>query len=792
MKQISLLVALFSATCPALFSQKTLPGQELTQKIKGIVLDADSKKPLANATVSLLNTGRNTISDASGNFSFNNVPVGRQSLEITSIGYENGLAADVVIGSGKEVFLTIALIEKIGSLEEVTLTASKSRGKPNNEFATVSARSFSMEDTKRYPAAAFDPGRMVQNFAGVSANGDGGNEIIVRGNSPQGVLWRLEGIEIPNPNHFSSLGTSGGAISMLSSSTLGSSDFYTGAFPAEFGNTTAGIFDLNFRNGNKDKREYSFMAGLLGIEAAAEGPFRKGGASSYLINYRYSSVALLTSFLNLGGIVPDYQDLSFKFNFPTKKAGTFTLFGLGGYNKAKKDPEKDSTKWTDDNPNYVQNATSKLGVAGITHQLFLNESSYIKTIFVASGQYAKAVYDTLNPSENYKRVFTGLEKDLDAAYRISVIYNNKLSSKSTLRTGVIASRLSFDYTNNYFDEIDNVWKLLLSAEGHSLYYQGYIQWKYRLNDRITLNTGVHASYLDLNDTRSLEPRMAVSYKTTGNQLFTIAAGFHAKPSQLSTYYYENIGQNNTRTNPNRNLEMNKAIHFVLGYDKTFRNSTRLKTELYYQHLYDIPVERKTGSYFSILNSSSFYDLADIGPLVSDGTGKNYGIDISLEKPFTKNYYFLTTGSLYSSRYTNFSKQEYNTRYNRNYQLNLVAGKEWKRKKDTNKTWGLNAKVLTSGGLRDSEIDLDASQASGKVQYVPGKYYTQSGDPYFRVDIGINFRRNKKQSTHTLRIDFQNLTGQKNLYFSYYDNDAKKIKKEYQTGFFPFLNYRIDF
>ncbi len=782
---------LLAVSCIAA-GQESKTGTLLTQKIKGLLIDADSKKPLPNATVLLLNTGRQTISDSTGNFSFAQVAIGRQALEITMTGYENKQVAEIVVNSGKEVFLTIALTEKISRLSEVTVRATKNRIKPNNEFATASARSFSVEDTRRYPAAAFDPARMAQNFAGVSNNGDGSNEIVVRGNSPKGVLWRLEGVEIPSPNHFGSLGNSGGAISMLSSSTLGSSDFYTGAFPAEFGNATAGVFDLNFRNGNKDKREYAFMVGLLGVEAAAEGPFKKGGQSSYLINYRYSTVSLVKGFLDLGGVSPDYQDLSFKLNFPTKKAGTFGLFGLGGLNKSVKDPVKDSTKWTDDDPNFVLEAPGKLGIAGITHQIFLNKHSFIKTVVSVSGQSAKALIDTLNPSAKYTKVPVGNEKNIDITYRASVLYNNKFNGRSTLRIGVIGSRLSFDYANSYYDDVDKTWKKSLAAKGNGGYYQAYAQWKYRLSNTLTLNTGLHSSYLELNKTYSIEPRVALTYKMPNSQTITLAAGLHAKPEHLSTYYFENTGPNNVRSLPNKNLRMSKALHGVLGYDKTFSNSMRFKTELYYQYLYDVPVEQKNYSYFSILNSSSFYDLDGIGPLVSKGTGNNYGIDVSVEKPFNKNYYFLATGSLFASNYTNYDNKTFNTRYNRNYQANLVAGKEWKRKKNGNTTWGLNAKVLTSGGLRDAEIDLPASRARGRAMYITDRYYTQKGTPYFRFDAGISFRKNRRHSTRTLQLDIQNVTSNINTYSTYYDSNSGTIKKTKQLGLFPFLNYRIEF
>jgi hypothetical protein len=765
----------------------------LSQKVKGTVIDADSKKPLQSATVALFGTNKKALTDSSGNFVLNDVPVGRQSLEISMVGYENKQVPEIVIGSGKEVFLTIALVEKISTLSNVTVVGGKARTKASNEFATASARSFSMEDAKRYPAAAFDPGRMAQNFAGVSNNGDGSNEIVVRGNSPKGVLWRLEGVEIPNPNHFSGLGGTGGAISMISSNTMGNSDFYTGAFPAEFGNATAGVFDINFRNGNKDKREYTFLAGILGLEAAAEGPFKKGGKASYLINARYSTLQLLGKIVDLGGsVAPDYRDISFKLNFPYKNGNSFSLFGIGGANKATNVPPKDSTKWTGDVDNIAFDAPNYYSVAGLSNQSFITKNSYIKTILSFNYTLNKSTSDTLNPSKNYAAVPVGKEYNKDVAYRASILYNNKLNSQHTLRIGFIASQLQFNYLNSYYDDRDKKFKDLLKAKGSSNYLQAYAQWKYRLNNNLTLQTGLHASYLALNKTKSIEPRASITYKVPNNQTFTFAAGLHARPEALSTYFYEFVNQNSARSTPNKNLEMQKAMHYVLSYEKVFRSSVRFKTELYYQYLFDVPVEKKNFSYFSILNSSSFYELDETVGLVNTGTGKNYGIDISIEKPFAKQYYFIATASLYQSKFTNYDNKEFNTKFNRNYQVNLIGGREWTYGKKRNSTFGCSIKLLTSGGLKESPIDVPASRVLGKTRYIQDQYFTQSTSPYFRSDISFSFKKNRKHSTHSINLDFQNFTNRQNVYNSYFDTNEGVVKKSTQLGLLPIINYRIEF
>jgi hypothetical protein len=376
--------------------------QSLTQTVYGTVTDAESKKPLTGVPViNIANNQLNALSDENGHYSIPNVPVGRQSFRFSYIGYEPVSVNEVLVNSGKQFQLNISLEEETRQLNEVQITAAKDRSRAQNDFASLSSRTFSVEETKRYAASVADPARMAMNFAGVSNNGDLENQIVVRGNSPKGILWRLEGIEIPNPNHFSELGNSGGAISMLNANTLGPTDFYTGAFPAEMGNALSGVFDLSFRNGNNERAEHTFQVGTLGTEIATEGPFKKGGQASYLIDYRYSTLALIQDYLNLQGLIPDYQDLTFKMHLPTKKAGVFSIFGLGGYNRAYSAPPKDSSRWSDDTPNLQLDQKSFMGIGGISHQYFTSTDAYIKTVISYSYDEAEKDSDTLSVTEGY-------------------------------------------------------------------------------------------------------------------------------------------------------------------------------------------------------------------------------------------------------------------------------------------------------------------------------------------------------------------------------------------------------
>lgn len=771
--------------------ETTSTKKAITQSVHGRVLDGASQQGLTGVIVVLQSDNNiNTTTDENGYFVLSNVPLGRQSFQFTYMGFETYIAREIPVITGKQPELNVQMNESLKQLDEVTVSASRDKIKPMNEFATVSARSFSVEETRRYAASFADPARMVMNFPGVSNGGDMDNGIVVRGNSPKGVLWRLEGIEIPNPNHFSALGATGGAVSMLNGNTLGNSDFYTGAFAPEIGNALSGAFDINFRNGNTERNEHTVQIGVMGIEVATEGPFKKGKKASYLFNYRYSTLALLEQIVDIsGGALPKYQDAALKINLPTEKAGTFSIFGLGGHNAVDVKAVADSSKWDEENNGTNFTNRSTMGVAGISHQYFLNSNAYIKT--VVSGSYSKALQeaDTLNPGDGYRKDPIEHTSFINNAYRGSILYNQKLSARHTFRTGIIAQQLNYDFASQYYNGTEKVWKNILTSDGGTQFYQAYIQWKARLAEKLTLVGGAHGSYLALNGKYSIEPRASLAYQMNSSKI-TLAAGLHSKPEHISTYMFENSANGNVLTYPNKNLDLSRAFHGVAGYDVTLFKNLKVKAEVYYQKLYSIPVERDTASSFSMINAENLYSLMEADqPLVSEGTGENYGIDLSIERPFYKGYYILATGSLFTSSYTNYKGDKYNTRYNRGHQLNLIGGKEFKVGKNI---LGLNGKVMYSGGLRESLIDKNESIAQGKQVIVPGKFYTEQGQAYFRIDASTYYKMNGKKATHTIQMEVQNVMNRENYYFSYFDSETGNIKRVNQLGILPVLSYRIDF
>lgn len=792
------------------FSQPTF-AQDITQTIRGTIIDEDSQLPLIGATVYIANLANSagTTTDVDGEFRLENIPVGRHDILVSYLGYEPLQLKSVQVRSGKELVLDLKMYESAIALEEVEISAENgiNKSKPLNSFATVSSRTFSVEETSRYAAASFDPARMALNFAGVAtgATDDLFNEIIIRGNSSSGVLWRLEGIEIPNPNHFGDLGNSGGAISMLSSSTLSNSDFYTGAFPSEFGNATAGVFDLKMRNGNNEKRETSLMFGALGVELALEGPLSKSSKSSYLINYRYSTLALLqaTGINPTGEILPTYQDLSFKLNFPQKNKGTISIFGLAGNNLAAENAAQDSLEWESYSDRTGFDQKGNMAVMGVAHNKLLSNNSYLKTVLIGSVEHFTEEDYTLD--NNYKKTFRQKNNMTQLTGRISSMYHRKLNPNNSFRIGAIYSLKKFDFA---FDELDySKWSRysiidpslngsisldrLFDNTSQTGLIQSYGQWKSRVNEKLTLNAGMHFSLLTFNSKYALEPRGSIAYKVKPNQEVTLASGLHSKMENLALYTFKGKRDNEV-INEKKNLGLTKSWHNVIGYDIVFGSKFRIKAEGYFQYLFDVPVRIDASETFSLLNTRDVWDIFEEKELVPKGTGTNMGIDLTIEKFFTDGYYFMTTGSIYDSKFKTLDNRTFNTAFNGNFQISTLGGREFKLGRNDKNILGLNGKLVFSGGGRYTPIDLETSRALGdEVRFENRQFEARTGN-YFRADVGISYRINGKRATHTIMFDIQNVTNRENPAALEYNDRTGELETDDMTGLFPFFNYRLEF
>ncbi len=765
--------------------------QSPSQTIKGVVIDQDSRQPLIGATVMIENSDPSigTSTDINGAFRLENVPVGRHQIRCQYLGYQVFLSDNIILNSAKELIVNITLIEAGHTTDEVVVTAFKHSNEALNTMSIVSTRSFSVEETQRYAASANDPSRMAMGFPGVQASRDSRSDIVIRGNSGIGLLWRLEGIDIPNPNHFARKGSSGGGITVFSVSMLDNSDFSTGAFAAEYGNAFSGVFDIHFRKGNKEKREHSFRAGLLGLDFSTEGPIKKG-RSSYLINYRYSTLGLLNKMgVHLVGprVDNNFQDLSINLYFPSENnKSTFTLWGIGGLSDEFSTTDGDDPQQWQVFSDYLRrDFQTDMGAIGATHSYLINDQSFIKTSAAVMGQKILFINDTLDL--NKQAGIINEERYENVRYSLASHYSNKINSKLSLKTGLFLSNLSYDlFYQKAFAETPTTFTKIIDEKGSSLLVQPYAQMRYHPSPKWTLSAGIHTLFFSLNDTYSIEPRLAVKYDISEKSNLSFAYGKHGRILPIGSYFTQV-----ENTMPNLELDIIQSHHFVLAFEQGFKNNMRLRTEAYFQNLFNVPVSADTNSTYSILNATDGFATE---ALVNKGEGKNIGLDITLEQGFKNGFFFLFSGSIFNSTYSDVSGKFYNTRYNSNIAGTFMGGKEWTLKKGGVFQAGL--KLLANQGARKSPLinGAPASRFDREAPWDESRPFEVQVAPYFRPDIRLSYRKDNPNSAWTIALDVQNVIGRDNedgLDYSY-DSDANEWTSRSQSGLTPILSFQIDF
>lgn len=779
--------------------------QSTTQTIRGQITDKESKASLPGANVILFYDSTfisGAVTDEEGNFRLNDVNVGRITLKFTYVGYNDVLMQNLILSAGKELILKIEMEESAAMLDEVKIVAGR-KGEVINEMATVSAKQFSVEETERYAGSRGDPARMASNFAGVQGADDSRNDIVVRGNSPIGILWRMEGVDIPNPNHFAIAGTTGGPVSIINNKYLANSDFFTGAFPAEYGNSIAGVFDLNMRNGNNEKSEYSGQLGFLGTELFAEGPLNKEKHSSYLASFRYSTLQLF-QFMQIPigtEAVPNYFDGAFKFNFPGKK-GNFSIYGIGGKSDidilvSEYAPEDVELYGDSDRDQYFGTSMASTGIS-YGHQI--NSSTYGKATLAYSWQENHAHHELVYRDTLFE--IDSIVPNMGYYFRdqkISAVYhlNKKINNKNSFKTGISLEEY-------FYNDLDSNLNLFTWEFDHRYDYTGtaylmqaYFQWKYKVNENFVVNAGLHGQLFTMNqNSKAIEPRAGLKYNITERSSLSFGAGMHSQLLPSYQYTFQQLQPDGTYALINKDVGFIRSMHAVAGYDQTLAENLRMKIEIYYQYLYDVPVEIESSA-FSLANEGSGFSRFFPDSLENTGTGKNYGIELTIEKFYSNHFYYLITGSLYDSRYTGSDGIERKTDFNGTFASNLLAGYELELKERNVLQFG--TKITYAGGKLATPADIAATNAAKELVFIDSLTNTLQLKDYFRLDFKINYKINakKKSITHEFALDLVNVLGIQNVLGLTYapnpgDPEANPVKEEYQLGFLPLFYYKIDF
>jgi hypothetical protein len=763
----------------ALFSQTPAPA------LYGRIINAADGQPLPGASVLLEPGARGAVSDSAGYYRIEQLSAGMYRLAVQYLGYASYFQKELTIPTGQDVEMNFRLEPQGAELYTIFVVAYKEQR--SGIICPYTGRlTPNQPEQSRFPASFNDPVRLATLYPGIAGDNDGANGISVRGNTPNGLSWRMFGAEVVNPNHTPNAGTfsdrvtvNGGGVNMISAYT---SDFtmYNGPFSAPWGNALSGIMDIRLRQGDEKQRKIFAQAGLIGMELGAEGPLAKGKKHSYLVNYRYATVGLLSAMgVPLGDEDIRFQDLSFHLHFNGEKGTRWSIFGVGGNSVNLFEGARDSSLWLFQKDRYDITFRSRAGIIGAAQTTQFGNWEWQSSLALSALESTREG-DRLDEQFNPVRV----ETDRFDQSKISMLQALYYRSKAQrLGIGFNLTRQACDIASARLNE-----GAVAQGAGNGLLWQPWLEWKARWSEKIRTTAGLHAVYFDFNGTGSIEPRIHTEYSVgQRNSVFELSYGIHSQLQQAQLYFAALNGGN-----PNRDLGLTKAHHFSAGYRGNFsvRQRANWSANVFYQALFQVPVETGATGTFSAINLLEGFVTR---PLVNEGRGRNYGLELSAHNFNNHPFNWMLNATWYHSRYRGADGVERSTRYDGRFLANALIGKEWKRsEKDRVKAWGGQLRLLWNGGFRDTPIDAAASAAAGETVYRESEAFSLRLRHYFRPDMRLYLRYDRNGRSRTLALDVQNIANRQNLAFNYFDPQQAQVIERFQLGVIPVLSYRIEF
>jgi hypothetical protein len=763
------------------------------QTLRGTVIDAETGGPVTGATVQLRRAQsgaeiRSIASNPDGAFSFEDIHPGYYRCEISSVGYAPQTVAEISIAAGKLQILEIALIRQSTALPNVvvsTMAPGRRTMQPLSEIP------LSRDQTLRFPSMYFDPARLAAAYPGVAQTDDGINGMSIRGNNPGSVRWKLEGVDVVNPNHLPNAGTfsdrpataSGGTL-MFSAQLLDNSALLTGAFPADYGDALGGIMDMNLRRGNSERHEFTAQAGLIGLDLAAEGPLAKKGKSSYLVNYRYSTVGLLGKMgVSFGGEQIGFQDLSFKCAFTGKKGGEWTFFGLGGLSENLFKPKTDSSAVEQYKDFFNIDFKSQTGLMGLSYRTSLGAKTWIKVASILSGQH----------NERHAAGLGLLDDDENTETRAGLVLTlgHKINGNNRLLGGLNSQYIVYDGLAQQNRKTTFDGHLALQQ------YQPFVSWEWSGSSRFSTKLGLHGNFYRTIDDQpqsdfNLEPRALLQYRLTPHHALALAYGLNSQLNPLWLQADTRSGFTDYNlTYPNRGAGFVRAHHVGLRHNWLINDAWTLKSELFWQSQFNIPL-RSDDAAFSLYNQT---ELLALDYLNLNGKTENKGIEIGLEHYLSDDWFLAANTTLFDSRYKGYDQQWRASRWDLGHLANLTAGKEWykERTAEKAKAFGLNGRVVWTGGYREMPVDSLASAQAQATRFDTRNGFSVKQPDYYRIDLRVYWKRSRgNRRNSTFAMDFQNITSRKNIAYRYYDPFTKQVETKYQLALIPNMSWRLEF
>lgn len=758
------------------------------QSIQGRVVDKETQEPLSGVLIYVEDTNPITsvFSDADGFFWLSNVPLGRQTIKAESQNYATFYTDNLMVRPSKQIYLSIEL-RKAFKVSQSGWANDVRENLAINSSSVASTRSFSDEETNRYPGSIDDVGRMTLAFPGVQSVKDSENDVIVRGNYSNRSAWRLEGIDVPNLNQFARIGNGSGGISILNAALLGSSDFVSGTHATEYGNVQAGLFDLNFKEANLYDREYSIWVDLFSIGASTNGPIKKG-QSSYLVNYRYSTLGVLGALglpLVRENAAFSFQDLSFNLKFHSvDRRHSTSIFGVGAKGDGIWTIKEDTADWRTLLDYTNVDYHTGLGLVGLTHYFKINSQSYLK--FGASGSVTLYIDNQENGLMKNQRTLTN--EYTHFRYNLTADYYNKLTDFVQLKAGIKGMGIIYDLNYQEYDYAKEKLNVLLDDKGYSTFLiQSYIQSTFNIGDRMKINTGVHSMFFTLNNTYTIEPRFSIQYQLAKSSKIYGAYGLYGKTLPIGTYLLNLTDENGIEDKHNLDLPIPQAHQATVGFRQVIGENFLIQTEFYYQRTFGAPISTDSNRNYWLYNYRDHYGSTVMTP---NSIGENYGVELTMEKAFRKGYFILGSASLFRSQYITPEGERRSTSTDNLYLVSLSGAKEFYFKKGL--TFQLGLKAMLRGGKRYVPVDLDASILADHLVLDHNQGFTGRTKPYFRLDTRIAIRKDMPTWSFLFEIALQNTTLYKNLLQYEYNRIDKTINERWDTGILPVARFQVDF
>lgn len=753
-----------------------------TAAIIGRVIDADTEQPLPGATVEVLlpDSAFGTVTDERGAFRFGALPAGVHALLARFNGYAPTRVQEAWARTGRSEELTIALSRDPRTLEVFEVSgAAFERGRMRD------GHPLTVEQTLRYPATFLDPARLASTRPGVATVNDQANHLSIRGNGPASNAYLLEGAEIVCPNHLTNAGTAsdlptltGGGVTILSAQMLGPSRLLTGSLDAAYGNALGGILDMRLRRGSTDRRGYTVQAGLLGIDLSAEGPFRTGARSTYLINYRYSTIGLLGAMgIDLGDEAITFQDLSFHVAVPVGR-GSLSLFGLGGISENHHAVVDDTSAREFDKDSQDIRYTGSMGAAGITLALPLGHKGHWRTTMIASEN------DQSRDSETYDASQTAIARSASA------LRERKLSAITRLG-GRIGEFVSYEAGASAMERTVTK-ELLLAETTASWLVRPFAQAGIELGARWQLEIGAAYANSTTGGYGVWEPRGSIAFAASERTAVSLFAGQRSQLPAVQLYYLQPSG-NFWNNSP---IGLDRMQEAVLAVEHAARPHLRIRAEAFVQQRFDVPIGDATRWVPPFNDDGSMVNAWD-QPLVLDlraqGEARNTGAEASLLHDMRNGRYVQFNATAFQSTYTDSEGRERESRWSRRFVVNAIAGREFTKQTEQRvRGWGLNIRAVVAGGLRSSPIDTLMSGAVGGTVFDPSQPFRQQQAAYHRIDLRVYLKREHARRSGQWSLDLQNVLNTRNEAYRYFDHRKGGVVAQEQLGLIPNLSYRIEF